>query len=375
MYPSSPASETGIADMLIDSSIDAVIAIANDWTIIAWNHTAEVVYGIEKEQALGSPLLQAIPALAADAETLEAIDMALKGFKSFVPASRDHANRLHTENHFIPLKNKEEIRGVMNLIHDVTHRLKAEQKLQLLNNQLKRTLDELASYTYETSSNIKAPIRNIYTAVEHLIRAEAGQLTDSGKAAFRRIQSSINRMDLLLNDMLGLSQISIEHKPEHPVNLTRLLPVVTESIKDKLAERNAEVVLMELCTVTGHEEQLRLLFYHLLDNALKFNDSPAPRIVVDCVKTAVDDFEYGAFEDYYQVTISDNGIGVHPADAENIFNVFKKLHAPGTYKGSGMGLAIARKIMDVHNGFIKVESQPGAGSSFHCFFPAGIPVS
>ncbi|HYJ63227.1 MAG TPA: ATP-binding protein, partial [Parafilimonas sp.] len=263
-----------------------------------------------------------------------------------------------------------------NIVHDVAHRIKAEQQLQRLNEelekkirQLKITSDELASFTYITSNKIKEPMRQIYTGVEHLIQVEASRLSDSGKASFRRMQSSLNRMDLLLDDVLSLAQISILEKSETKVDLSVLVKEVSNHIK-KISDKKVNIVIEEICVITGHKNYLYLLFYNLLENAVKFNENDVAEIKVSCKKITLNEISQQLMErEYYCITITDNGIGFDAGDDERIFKMFEKLNPPGKYKGSGTGLAIARKIMEAHDGFIQAESTPGEGSSFHCYFP------
>lgn len=361
-------SESHLASMLNDCSIDAIIAVDIEWNIIAWNTTAENIYKKTRDQVLRKHIGGA---LALDDEMVEAVKNGLQGLKSFVPASKKYPHRMHVENHFIPLRDADGfIIGVMNIIHDVAHRIKAEQQLQFVNKQLERTLDELASFTYQTSNNIKAPIRHLYTAIEHMIKTEARNLSDGGKASFRRIQSSINRMDLLLDDLLRLAQISVVQKGENLVDLTALVTEIIDSLKAKIDEKGVKILLEDLCEVKGNREQLKLLFFHLLDNAIKFNDNRAPVVTLSCRKVEIAGGDFSAMEGgFLKVNVKDNGIGFDQSEAGKIFNMFERLPSSASFKGSGIGLAIVRKIMDAHNGFIQVDSAPGKGSSFHCFFP------
>ncbi len=368
-----------LAEILIDRSIDAIIAIDTDYNVIAWNKVAAVIYRISKSQAMGKPIFKLLPAIKGDEEIVKAIEHALNGHKSFVPASKQFTYRKHAENHFLPLNDDDGVViGAMNIVHDVAHRIKAEQQLQQLNEelekkirQLKLTSDELASFTYITSNKIKDPLRQIYTGVEHMIKTEAGRLTDSGKAAFRRMQSSINRMDLLLDDVLSVAQISILEKPEATVDLSELIKDVAKHVTN-ISERKVNIIIGELCVIMGHKSYLYLLFYNLLDNAVKFNKNEVAEIKLSCEKVILNETNETLPDvEYYCVTVTDNGIGFDMSEAERMFKMFEKLNAPGTYKGSGTGLTIARKIMEAHNGFIRAESSDVNGSSFQCYFPAG----
>ncbi len=377
MTNSNPSTtEKNLEQMLVDCSIDAIIAVDETNTIIAWNVIAEKIYGQKKDEVIGKNLTEIVPSVLADEETQQAIRLALKGIKSFVPASKRFPHREHVENHFIPLKEGDQIVGVMNLVHDVSHRIKAEEKLQYLNDELERRFrqlqvasGELAAFTYLSSNKIKEPIQHVYTSIEFLIKTEASRLTDSGKASLRRIQSSINRMNLLLDDILSLSQISILEKTETLVDLYELIGGIIATLKKK-SEKNARFTCEKLCSIKGHRQYLHILFYNLLDNAVKFNENDTAIVNINCETVCIQQENNIVVSEleYYKVTVSDNGIGIADADKDRIFRMFEKLHDK-TYKGSGMGLTIAQKIMHAHGGYIQVESVPGKGSAFHCFFP------
>ncbi len=384
MKPSAPthnenssASINNLAELLNDFSIDAIIAIDNHYNVIAWNQTAAMIYEHSKKNVEGKPLLQFIPDMQRDPVTTKALEQALAGYKTFVPSSVEYAHRLHRENHYIPLRDNDgNVIGVMNIVHDVAHRIKVEQQLKYLNEelerrfrQLKMTSEELASFTLITSNKVKEPIRHIYTSIEHLIKVEAGRMTDSGKATFRRMQSALNRMDLLLDDILSLTQISILQNPDASVDLDALLKELSNDILQK-AEKKVNIIIEQLCVIKGYKDYLYLLFYNLLENAIKFNESDVPEVKITCDKVILNEEQQASvgITEYYKITIADNGIGFSKADKEKIFTVFEKLN-PGKYKGSGIGLTLAKKIMTAHDGFITAEAVPGKGASFHCYFP------
>ena len=367
--------EKSIDKMLNDYSIDAIIAVDENKKIIAWNNVAEKVYAKKKADVVGKIFFEAIPSTKEDTATLTAIDRALKGIKSFVPASDKFYHRSHAENHFIPLKENETVIGVMNLVHDVAHRIKAEKQLQFVNEELNKSLrqlkiisEELASFTYVTTNKIKDPIRHIYTGIEQLIKTEARNLSDSGKATFRRMQSSLNRMDLLLDDILSLSQISALQKQEAVIDLKALVYEVAETVQAK-TDKSVSIITGDLGSITGYKNYIQVLLLNLFDNAIKFNGKDVT-IKISCENVSVNNElpQLVSNIEYYKLTVEDNGIGIEEKDYEKIFGMFEKLHDK-QYRGSGVGLAVAQKIMEAHEGFIKVESKPGVGSAFSCYFP------
>jgi PAS domain S-box-containing protein len=372
-----PTNDIDLASMLMDCSIDAIIAIDPAKNIIAWNSTAELIYDKPREKAMGKPIAQIIPSITHDEESMEAIRRGLQGFKSFVPASHLFSHRMHAENHFIPVKNEADIIGIMILVHDVSHRIKVEQQLQSLNEelhnrlrQLQITTHEMTSFTNIASNNIKEPIRYIYTAVEHLIRAEAQHFSDSGKASFRRIQSSLNRMNLMLDDVLTLARIDILKQATELVDIEEVVCALKESFAEKIKETKTTITTGSLCNIRAHKDQVFLLLYHLIDNAIKFNKSSSPQINIACEKVnAETDQNIKNNNWFYRVTVEDNGIGIDQAEIDKIFKLFEKLNGHD-YKGSGLGLAVVQKIVEAHAGFIQVDSVVGKGSSFKCYFPA-----
>ncbi|RYY58977.1 MAG: PAS domain S-box protein [Chitinophagaceae bacterium] len=369
-------SQLSLAEMLNDSSIDRVMAIDLDHRIISWNRTSEKTTGILSSDVLGRKLLDAFPVLAEDKAYIGAVDAAFKRLKSFLPADRNMPHRQMSEMHFIPLiAEGDELVGVMMIAHDVSHRIKAEQQLQLLNQQLEkkyreleRASNELSTFTVITSTNIKEPMRHIYTGLEFLVKSEGRQLSDTGKASLRRMQSSLNRMNLLINDILSFSQISNPETTRVAINLKDVVQSVTEKLRNRINELNAELQTSgDWPAINGHRDQVEQLLYHLIDNAIKFQpEGNRPVVTISASNTSAKG--EGLPGEYVRLSVSDNGIGFTPTDAIRIFSLFEKLHGHD-YRGSGMGLAISRKIMELHDGFILTESTPGVGSVFQCYFP------
>lgn len=370
--------DSGLADMLNDCSIDRIMAIDNSWSIVAWNKTAELISGIAKTEVVGKRLLDVFPRYAQDNDMMQAIRLAFSGVKSFIPAQRDKFNRHHYENHFIPLIDPEaHIVGVMNIMHDVSHRIKAEQELYKLNialkkkyEELERASDELSSITYITSHNIKEPLRAVYSSMELLIRAEAKVLSDGGKANLRRMQASLNRMNLLLDDIVAISSIHHPTEEAEPVMPGDILQAVLTNLRDKINANHVLIDIGELPQITGYRELLHYLFLHLVSNAMSFRKHDQPlrlSITSKLVTFPAGDDAVPTEKCYVKISFVDDGSGFNPEDAERIFLMADK--SPHKYASSGAGLAICRKIMILHDGFIEAEGWPGTGAAFHCYFP------
>jgi PAS domain S-box-containing protein len=369
-----------LAEKLNDSSIDRVMAIDLSWNIIAWNKTSELVSGIEKAKVLGKNLLDAFPQLLADEEILQAIKDAFEGRKSFLPSNHSSFNRHYYENHFIPLKeNNGRIIGVMNIMHDVAHRIKVEKQLQKLNmalekkyQQLEKANNELATFTYITGRDIKEPLKHVYTSLEMLAKKEGQTFSNISRGNLRKMQASLNRMNLLLDDILAVSSIRGQNKAMEPVDLNEVLQEAKIILKGKTYEKRAVIESDHLPVVPGHRDMLVYLFQNIIDNSLKFQEeNNTPRIFITSSIVTVDPEsanDYLEDSDYVKISFSDNGIGFDQENGERIFNMFERLNER-RFAGSGTGLTISKKIIEEHEGFIQVESKVNEGTTFHCYFP------
>ncbi|MEX6689794.1 ATP-binding protein [Danxiaibacter flavus] len=367
-----------IAEMMNDASIDRLMAIDTDWKIIAWNKTTEILSGILRDEVLGKNLLKVFPQLEQDEEIMSGFRLAMDGIKSFIPAAEGKFNRDYYENHFIPLEDEDGKRiGVMNIMHDVAHRIKAEQQLHKLNEllkkqyqQLEKTTAELATFTSITSTDLKEPVKKLYTSLELLVRSEGANLTNHGKAGLRRMQSSLTKMNLLLDDILAFSAANSIGNELERFDLNEVLQRVLESLRQKIAARQAVIEAHDLPVMYGSRQMLQYLLYNLIDNALKFQqDGNIPKITISAANVERQQDKGGDgtnLKAYLCITVRDNGIGFAQEDADKIFMLFEKIHPRKEYPGSGIGLTISRKIVEAHGGFIEVESQPGKGSAFHC---------
>ena len=220
--------------------------------------------------------------------------------------------------------------------------------------ELARSNQALERFAYVASHDLQEPLRMVLGYVQLLARRYRGQLDAEADEFISFAVDGTTRMQGLISDLLAYSRIGREERPMAPVDLEDILARTLDDLETTLAETHAVVTHDPLPTVTGHASQLGQLLQNLIANALKFHGDAPPRVHVTARRA----------EGAWVVSVSDQGIGVAPDQAEQIFVVFRRLHSRSEYPGSGMGLAISKKIVENHGGAIHVESTPGHGATF-----------
>lgn len=368
-----------LASVLNDASVDQMLAINTGLRIIAWNRACEEIHGISREEAMCRSFIDVHPRAAEFPAIMEGIVNGLKGRKSFVPWEKGAYTEHYLEHHFIPLRGADQqVTGVLVVIHDVAHRIKAEKKLEALNEALQQKAkllqqktDELREFNRITSHDLKEPLRKIYTFIELVATNEGQKISDAARSNLRRAQSAVQRMGLLTDDMVTFSEVASPDDTPGTVDLEQLLAQTLARQQALVRERDATIDRDELPVITAYPRLLQLLMQHMLNNALKFHGEGKKPVVavrysrLKGTETGVEAADPEA--SYHRLSFTDNGIGIAPEYHEKIFGMFQRLHQPGVYKGTGMGLPICCKITDAHRGFITVESAEDAGSTFHCY--------
>jgi len=247
-------------------------------------------------------------------------------------------------------------------------------ELSEVNEELIKMNKELKAFSYVSSHDLQEPLRKIQTFASIILEKENENLSDSGKNYFRLIQNSAQRMQTLIQDLLEFSRLSISDRKFENTNLNVIIEEVKNEFKEAIAEKNATVEVSEICEAKIIPFQFRQLMHNLISNALKFsNPTIPPHIIVKShivqySKTNVANLTLQTA--YCHISISDNGIGFKKEYAERIFEVFQKLHSKDEYAGTGIGLAIVKKVVENHNGVITATSELNKGTTFNIYIPA-----
>ncbi|RYY89313.1 MAG: two-component sensor histidine kinase [Chitinophagaceae bacterium] len=236
--------------------------------------------------------------------------------------------------------------------------------------ELLQAIAGLESFAFVSSHDLQEPLRKILLWLDQLSDAR-DHFSDKDKVRFDRVVRAAQRMRQLIEGLYIYSRVSTVGQELALVNMNALLADVTSSLAPFIAEKSARIEAGSLCPAFGIRAQIRLLLHHLIDNALKFSkpgEQPVIRIsAVESAGPAGMELSPGA--PFCKLTVEDNGIGFEPAGNERIFDVFQRLHGQDEFPGTGIGLALVRKIALGHNGLVQFHSTPGAGSVFTVYIP------
>ena len=255
---------------------------------------------------------------------------------------------------------------------DIHEQKQSEKLLINKNRELEELNTELKTFNSVVIHDFKDTFKKVYTSLEFIVTNDARFLSNEGRANIRRVQSAIQKLKLLTDDIEAFSKIHDIRLNICMVEPAIILQNVLTELNVILIKSGTKVECDKIPRIPADPTLLHILFYNLLDNCIKFRQLDSePLIKIGYSQTEEIGFDRDAIKDipYGIISVSDNGIGFNKEEAERIFQMFYKLHDKSIYRGSGMGLTICRKIMSLHNGFIKAESQPSLGSTFNCYFP------
>jgi len=242
---------------------------------------------------------------------------------------------------------------------DITDRKAAERELREAHDELARSNAELEQFAYVASHDLQEPLRMVASYTQLLGKRYGDRLEGDAKEFMAYIVDGAGRMKQLIEDLLAYSRVGTRGREFRPVKLEAVVARARTNLRAALEESGAQLTHDPLPEVEADEMQLAQLLQNLIGNAIKFHGAARPQIHVFANEN----------ENEHEITVKDNGIGIEPQYFERIFMVFQRLHDKGRYPGTGIGLAICKKVVDRHGGRIWLESAPGDGSSFHFTLP------
>ncbi|QKZ12931.1 sensor histidine kinase [Spirosoma sp. KUDC1026] len=264
---------------------------------------------------------------------------------------------------------------------DVSESRRYRQQLEATNLELKQSNENLRSFAYIASHDLQEPLRKIQAFGDILRERYAPELGADGSDLVHRMQSAAERMSLLIRNLLDYSRITSQRDMFRSFSLTRLLEDIVEDLWHPIQQTGARIEMAHLPELAGDRLQLRQLFQNLLSNALKFCRTdvlgnlipPHIRISAERIEGELpDDLKKDLLmkQPYWAITVADNGIGFDQRYADRIFQVFQRLHGKQQFAGTGIGLAVVKKVVEQHSGAIRVKSAVGQGAEFTVYLPA-----
>lgn len=244
---------------------------------------------------------------------------------------------------------------------EILKRQSVEKELQAYSKELTRSNQELQDFAYVSSHDLQEPLRKIQ-AFGDLLDSEYGEQLGEGREYLTRMQGAASRMSTLIQDLLAFSRVSTKPNTRQDVDLNAVVSDVISDLEMRINDTEAMVSVAKLPHVIADPTHMRQLFQNLIGNALKFHQADVAPVV---------DISATTTRQYYEIRVKDNGIGFDMKYLERIFAVFQRLHGREAYEGTGIGLAVCRKIVERYNGTITAESQKNSGSTFIVRLPVG----
>ena len=242
---------------------------------------------------------------------------------------------------------------------DITARKEAEAALEQANIELARSNQELEQFASIASHDLREPMRKVQSFAELLVEGYGDRLDGNAEKYLNYIINGATRMQIMIQDLLTYSRLGRNEIALKPTNLDKVLKQVIEDLSIAIEENNAQIFWQKLPTVLANTSEMIQLFQNLISNGIKFHSQAAPIININAQLQG----------DKWLISFQDNGIGINPKFAERIFVLFQRLHSRNKYPGTGIGLAVCRKIIEHHGGEIWLESEVGKGTTFYFTLP------
>jgi PAS domain S-box-containing protein len=360
---------------LFEANIDALMTTDPAGIITDINKPMEALTGCTRDELIGAPFKNYFT----DPERAEAgIKLVLSKKKvtnyELTARDRDAKETVVSYNATTFYDRDRRLQGVFAAARDITDRKRVDEKLKLYSDKLERSNRELQDFAQVASHDLQEPLRKILSFGDRL-KTKAGELLDEDSQDYlQRMCNAAARMQSLINDLMAFSRVEIKGQAFVSTDLSLIAREVSADLEARIEQAGGRVEIGDLPKIDADPMQMRQLLQNLLGNSLKYFRAGVPPIVrISCQKPEARRSELqgetGGLRQFVEILVTDNGIGFDEKYLDRIFTVFQRLHKKGEYEGTGIGLAICRKIVDRHSGTITARSSPGQGATFVVTLP------
>lgn len=351
---------------IIESAPDAVIVIDSENTIQLWNPKAEEIFGWKEEEVKGRQLSDLIIPAAFREKHYNGMKRYLATKESNIINKTIELTALHKNGNefYVSLTVSHALQEgkdiFISFMRDITQQKKIGLELENQRKQLEKSNQELEQFAWLTSHDLKEPLRKILTFSDALIKKHNDNDSETSLNYLKKIHRSANRMNELIEAVLLYSNVATDRDLFSDVDLNEVVRDVLDDLELVITSKNATIKIDPLPVVHAIPIQMRQLFQNLISNAIKYSKpEEAPHVHINSTDIG----------EHFKITVKDNGIGFQNVYAEKIFQVFQRLLTNKIYEGTGIGLALCKKIIEAHNGTIHAESEEGVGSHFIVHLP------
>jgi PAS domain S-box-containing protein len=354
-------------ERFLEAAPDAMLGIDGSGMIMVVNQQAERAFGYDREELIGQPVEMLIPG------ALRSRHVAYRAGYLDDPQTREMATGLEPrarckDGTLFPVSvslatvNEDEGQLVIAAVRDITERKRADAALVERTRELEISNRDLLQFASVASHDLQEPLRKVSSFCQLLARRYQGQLDEEADEYIGFVVDGAARMQALINDLLALARVGRSGDQMTDVDCGKVMRQVRRDMATVLEDVGAELVVVgDLPVVRAHQGLITQLVVNLVGNSVKFHGPRPPRVEVSASRE----------EGEWRFAVKDNGIGIESQYASRVFDVFERLHTRSEYPGTGIGLALCRKIVELHRGRIWFESQPGAGTTFYWTIPTG----
>jgi PAS domain S-box-containing protein len=360
---------------LFEANIDALMTTDPSGIITDINKPMEALTGCTRDELIGAPFKNYFT----DPDRAEAgIKLVLSKKKvtnyELTARDRDAKETVVSYNATTFYDRDRRLQGVFAAARDITDRKRVDEKLKLYSDKLERSNRELQDFAQVASHDLQEPLRKILSFGDRLKTKAGGSLDEDSHNYLDRMCNAAARMQILINDLMAFSRVEIKGQAFVPTDLNVIAKEVSADLETRIEQAGGRVEIEQLPTIDADPMQMRQLLQNLIGNSLKYFRAGVPPVVrISSRKRdsrpTDSQGDTGQLRQFCEILVTDNGIGFDEKYLDRIFTVFQRLHKKGEYEGTGIGLAICRKIVDRHSGTITARSSPGQGATFLVTLP------